>query len=60
MQYQTIRVAGYTGVGRDIPVFHEIYPFVIGYTGISQDIPICPRIYRHIPGQTPVRRKNPC
>jgi hypothetical protein len=54
-----ILVAGYTGIGRDIPVFHRTYPFVIGYTGMSQDILVCPGPYGYIPGQTPVRRDKP-
>jgi hypothetical protein len=36
------RVAGYTGIYRDIPVFHGAYPFVRGYTGMSQDIRVYP------------------
>jgi hypothetical protein len=53
-----VRVARYTGIYRDIPVFHGTYLFVIGYTGMSQDIPVCPGTYGYIPGQTPVRRKK--
>jgi hypothetical protein len=54
-----IRVAGCTGIGHDIPIFHGTYPFVIGYTGMSQDIRVCPGTYPYVPRHTGISRDKP-